>query len=316
MRPGPKGPCTQGASQRHTRAGGGNRALTLLRRWGRSEVPLRQGARAGPLAPAPGGLPSRLGRWNGPDPQRYARPRRGRSFLAAPLWGAPRRSLRTPRPPLAPGPLPLRGVAPARRARRRCAGPVRRSAPSLRCAPVAGPAPRALPPGSLARPLCAAARLRGRSLAPLRLGSGCARLRASGAALWSPLLRFALAAALRVAPPGPPRARPLRGFGGGCLRPRGPARPFGPLVSPPAPGALARRWRAARVPRGPLRLVASVRVLCRPGFSPASPPPLPPPLGAPGEREASGLGAPAPGPCGPPPVVGVLPARPSAAPPF
>jgi len=245
--------------------------------------------------------------------------------------------LRTPRPAFAPGPLPLRGVAPARRARRRFAAPVRRSAPSLRFAPVAGAAPRALPPGSPARAVCAAVRLRGLSLAPLRLGSPSLRCGLPPLWLRSPLLRLGLPAALRVAPPGPPWARPLRlrasGLRRGCSRrgspsllspaiaapsaraasgavgswPRGLRGPLGPLVSASGPGAFWLRARASaglrcasvRAARVPLR-GSLARCCCGGRWVLPWPPPRPcrPRWGLAGSAWPPALGAPAPGPSG------------------
>ena len=168
--------------------------------------------------------------------------------------------------------------------------------------PPAGAAPRARPPGSPARAVCAASRLRGLSLAPLRLGAASAVLRAPAASLWLPLLRSALPLRFawpRRVPPGP---GPFRGFGGGRLLAPGPARAFGPACFGLRPRGL---WLRARASAG-LRCVAWWR--CGgPGFSPASPPPLPPPLGARGGARPPALGAPAPGPSGLPSGSGLLP---------
>lgn len=88
------------------------------------------------------------------------------------------------------------------------------------------PAPRPLPPGSGARP-CAP--LRGSCGARCRRCPGLA-LAALRAPVGRPCSVSGAALGLRVGPPGPPLPRPLRGFGGGWLPPRGPARPCGPLV--------------------------------------------------------------------------------------
>lgn len=141
------------------------------------------------------------------------------------LRRGPLRFLRTPRPLLRRGPCP-------------CARPLRRGPP--------GPGgPRRSPPAP--------------SLGP------CAALRASAGARWprcawgrppfaAGALRFASVALASCRPPrcasrgpaGPPPRRPLRGFGAGGLQPRGPARPFGPLVVAFGPrGFCARRACAA-----------------------------------------------------------------------
>ena len=168
-------------------------------------------------------------------------------------WAAVRPFLRTPRPPLAPGPLPLRGAAPARRARRRFAAPVRRFAPSLRCAPVAWAAPRASPPAlplgpcaplcgsagarwprcAWAPPLCAAGFLR---CAPVALASRRARRCASRGPAGSPLARprglRASGLRLRRFAPGAPRRR------ASAPRLRRPLAASG--TAAPAPGPLLR----------------------------------------------------------------------------
>lgn len=196
---------------------------------------------------------------------------------------------------LAPGPpAPARvrsGAARPAPASRPRSGARRPSSASLR---PPGPGPGGGPPALPLGRLCAASRLRGRSLAPLRLGSASAVLRASSAALRSPLLRSA--SPLRFAwprrVPPPPSASRLRARWPPL---RGPARPFGPLVVPPAPSALravgpllaracarcAAVVRAAAPVSALLGFAAAPRSLARcccggRGLPPASPPPLPP----------------------------------------
>ena len=194
--------------------------------------------------------------------------------------------LRTPRP-AAPGPLPLRSSAPARRARRRFAGPFRRFAPSGLSA-LPGPAPRGFPPGSPARgpargpsPASVPARCRrcpGLALAALR--APCSVALASSRAR---PLGFASA---RRGPPCPVR---FAASGAAGSRPGGLRSPPGRLSRPPAPGALSARPR--------LRGLAGGSVAAFPGwggFSPAPPRPAAP-AGGSGGREAcsGGLRAPA-----------------------
>lgn len=156
----------------------------------------------------------------------------------------------------------LRGAAPARAARR-CARPA------------------AVPPGSLARPVCAATRLRGPRWP--RLPSAPASRRC-GLPVRSPLLCLALGLVQRVAPPGPPLAAPLRGLRG-FPRPLASARRLRPRGQ--------RGCAALRVlrPRGRvLRAAACGRLLGASaaaaaqivGFSPAAPRPAPPAGGLPG----------------------------------
>ena len=209
--------------------------------------------------------------------------------------------------PLAPGPLPLRGSAPARRARRRFAGPVRRFRPRF----ARRPRPRAVPPGSPARPLVR--RIRGSAGARWPRLPAAPPLLRCGLPVRSALLRAGLGLVQRVAPPGPPSARPS-GFGGGWLRARG-LRGRWPRSGRVAPRALSARPRlrglagslAACGPRlaalpgfycpgcgGPvwarLRLWRAAAVPV--GFSPAAPPPRPPPLGAPGGPGARRVASP------------------------
>lgn len=285
-----------------------------------SKSPLRQGRGPGPGAHfgAPPFPPGPL-QAAGPDPLWSARLR-----AVGPLF------LRTPRPLLRRGPCP-------------CAGPLRRGAPAAASRPRSGfLRPRfarrgrapGVPPGSPARAVCAAARLRGLSLPPLRLGSPSARcglppLR-SGRPCSAPCspLRFAWARRVPPCPSAvasvawrlrccaPSRLRSARlllrlgGFGPGGFRPRG-LRGLRPLVSACRPRGLAARRACAAcfLRRGfPSVLGASGSALlgfrfAAPwraaslsvgGFAPASLPSLPPPPGARGKREASGLGAPAP----------------------
>lgn len=164
--------------------------------------------------------------------------------------------LRTPRA-AAPGPLPRRSPAPARRARAarvlRCAPPLRRSAS---CAPLRGSAGarwprRVAPPHPLRCGLAAPPCLRSGSAAPRRGCGGCSAcpLRASPARPSAPA---------PLARPYGPRFVPLRGPGlllrararAGLLSLRG--------VLPCAPPPRRPRWglRGARCPLG--------------GFAPAS----------------------------------------------
>ena len=156
------------------------------------------------------------------------------------------------------------------------------------------------PPGSLARPLCAAYRGSAGSRWPqLVPGSRFARLRAPP--LGSPLLRSALPGPQRVAPPGPPlavrdgasvaslprsslpalRAAPAAS-GPAAPCPGGLRGPAGRSWWPPAPGALAARPR--------LRGLAGASVAVRwwSWGSPLRPPAPPPPLGAPGAGNQGG----------------------------
>lgn len=147
---------------------------------------------------------------------------------------------------LAPGPpAPARvrsGAARPAPASRPRSGARRPSSASLR---PPGPGPGGGPPALPLGRLCAASRLRGRSLAPLRLGSASAVLRASSAALRSPLLRSA--SPLRFAwprrvPPPPVRfaaSGPVASAPGACAALRAACCASGPL-------RFAGRWPAAR----------------------------------------------------------------------
>ncbi len=202
--------------------------------------------------------------------------------------------------------LPRRGPCP-------CARPLRRGAPAAASrgrsgalrprafrpspAPPPGASPPAPPLGArrgapppLPSPLAAAA---ARALPSLRCGLP----------VRSPLLRLGRGPWASRRPAGSPPPRPLRGFGGGWLPPRGPARPFGPLVWGRWPPG---RWLRARACAG---LLAALSRRFRVGVgSPLRPPAPPPPLGAPGGVR------PVKGACGPPP--GCRFSRPSpAAPP-
>lgn len=166
-----------------------------------------------------------------------------------PISGHARPFLRTPRPHLRRGPCP-------------CAGPLRRGAPAaasrgrsggFRPRPLwglAGPAPRASPPAlplGLVRRFAAPAALAGPVCPGLPLASRRAPSR--GVALASSRGRPWSARG----PAGSPPARPLRGFGGGWLLPRGRARPMGRAFLRPAPGAFfLARARAGSERRPPL----------------------------------------------------------------
>ena len=172
--------------------------------------------------------PSRIHAGQRPGARGHNRPHPGR--LGAPLSHpdpllCARRAplgpfLRAPRP-AAPGPLPLRSSAPARRARRRFAGPFRRFAPSGLSA-LPGPAPRGFPPGSPAR---------GPARGPFPASVPARCRRCPGLALAA--LRAPCSVAL-----APSRARPL-GFASARRVPPAPsaARLRGRLA--PAPGACA-----------------------------------------------------------------------------
>ena len=152
----------------------------------------------------------------------------------------PRPFCATPRRWSRRGPYPCAASLRARAARRRCAGPAD-----------AGPGPAAIPPAPSLGHLCGAARLRGRSLAPLPAWVALAPLRApfGSASLCLGLPRRSSACPRRVPPGGPP----FGGFGpGGSLAGgtagRGPAlnrcAPPGSLAAP------AGRW----APRAPARV--------------------------------------------------------------
>lgn len=201
--------------------------------------------------------------------QRYAR----RSRLSAGPF------LRTPRPLLRRGPCPCAGRSGAARP-----PPLRGPGPAHGAlASLAGPAPRGSPPAPSLGRLCAAARLRGRSLAPSGSGSGIRS--GCGLPVRSPLLRSASAAPQRVAPPGPPRPVPLRG-----LRGRLPPAPGGPRPSavvwwlrPPGPCCAPAPARACWC-----LFRAAVRAV---GLSPAPPRPAAP-AGGSGGHEACGRASP------------------------
>jgi len=178
-----------------------------------------------------------------------------------------------------------------------CAGapaPARVRFGAARPRAVAPPSPR--PPGSPARPVCAAVRLRGRSLGPLRFALPSLRCGLPVVALAALRRGFAL----RVPAPGPPGAsRCFGGFPRRCAPrraapARGPARACGPLgggLSAPGPFGCARglprllRFSGFCVPR-------CLGSQARPGAPccvlPCAPRP-PPPLGAPGARGPLGL---------------------------
>ncbi len=203
-------------------------------------------------------------------------------------------------PSLCPTGTPRRLFAPLRV--RTCAGaPAPSRVRSGRGAPAS--TPRAVAPPALALAPCAPlARLRGVSLAPARLGSPSATLRAPVAFALVALATLRLASARPVAPPGPPPDRPTGS--GGWLQPRGPARPCGPLFSGPGPRGFCRALRGSS--RGPGRAAGNaaaagrkfpspaVRFLlpvCLPWFSPAPPRPAAPAGGSRGARSYAG-------PCG------------------
>lgn len=125
--------------------------------------------------------------------------------------------MRAPRPALAPGHLPLRASAPARRARQ----PLRGAGPAD--AAQAGTGPRAFPP-AYSLGLCAP--LRG-SVALAAPAVPTRAIRFAAGFRWSPLRRFGAGRFLAWVA-GPPLARPLWGFGPGWLRAPGGSRAFGP----------------------------------------------------------------------------------------
>ena len=212
-------------------------------------------------APVPGGrVPRRYSRRLPPGFGVRARSGAARPSLPPRCGGSPA-LLRTPRPLLRRGLWPLRGAAPARRAR-------------------ALSPPPAWPPGSLARPLCAASRLRGRSLAPS--GSRAALRSAAGSPFRGRPCSLRASRAPARGPAGPPRRFALRASGGGALRPGGLRGPSGRLLWPPAPGAFC-----APALRG-LALVLLGPSVFRCGFLPVGfslfPPRPLPPLGEGGAR--------------------------------
>lgn len=225
----------------------------------------RPGAR-GHNRPHPGRLGAPL---SPPDPLLCAR-------LVGPL-ARPFCALRVlPRRGPCPCARPLRRGAPAAASRGRSAALRPRALFAPSPAPPPGASPPAPPLGArrgapppLPSPLAAAA---ARALPSLRCGLP----------VRSPLLRLGRGPWASRRPAGSPPPRPLRGFGGGWLPPRGPARPSGPLVSPPAPGALSARPRL----RG-LAVRLSGGVLGVGGFSPAPPRPAAPAGGSGGRRACS-----------------------------
>lgn len=244
----------------------------------------------------------------GPHPSRLSPPLRFVDTKGMRACGPSARLLRTARP-AAPGPLPLRSSAPARRARRRFAGPVRGLAAALR---LPGPPPGACPPApALGRCLRASPSAGARwprspclpirsgcglplvGLAPLRVGGGLRVARRVPLAPSASRLRGRLA-------PGPGPLAALRAAFSGL----GP----GPLGCAPAPA------RACLVPRRPplLGLRPGAAAAFRPWGSPCFPPaPAAPPWLAGSARLVGGLlrrlwpseaarlfpGLAAPGPC-------------------
>lgn len=172
----------------------------------------------GPRGPAVG---------NGPHPGHM-----GPCFVAAPypLWCAPLPplaafcALRVPFCAGAPSParVPFGAGRPP---------PLRGSGPGLTPAGLFGPCPPrapAVPPGFSARPVCAAVRLRGRSLAPLCFGLALVAVRAPCSVALPPRGRGSGASRVpRRVPPWPSAcwpsslgpASPPRGFGPGGSRP-------------------------------------------------------------------------------------------------
>lgn len=170
--------------------------------------------------------------------------------------------------------------------------------PLVRSGAARPPAVRPLrpgPPRSLARPLCAAARLRGLSLAPA--GSWVVLRSAAGSPFGVALAPLRAPQSPARGPAGPPRALRPSGFGGSPprfarrragSRPGGPARPFGPLVGASGPPGLWLRARACAgllAPLGPLPL--SRRLPCQ-WILPCTPPPRRPRWGAPGSARLVG----------------------------
>lgn len=218
--------------------------------------------------------------------------------------------LRVPTCAGAPSPARVR-FAGAHRPRLRRPGPAHCALPS-----VAGAGPPLLPPHSAVRAVCAAARLRGLSLPPTAPASASAALRASFASLsvaLASLVRVRWAArgpwGVRCGPPvgasgpvGSTRGPPGAAFGRAFFAwgPRFFAR-FARCSRPPAAAALSvafgRFLGQGAVLAGPFSVVGLVAAtfdrFCggRVGFSPVPLPSPPPLLGAPGKREASGLGA-------------------------
>lgn len=183
--------------------------------------------------------------WPGPQPPQGGLPVHDGCSRVAPIPSAvcaPAAvggSLRTSRPRLRRGPCP-------------CAGPLGAARPpplsrvgSGAWRPRCARPPRALraPPRSRARPVCAAVRLRGRSLAPLCFGLALALRRPPCSVGLALLVRGSGASRVpRGGPPACPRwasslapASPPLGLRARRLPARPPARPCGPL--PPPPGA-------------------------------------------------------------------------------
>lgn len=200
---------------------------------------------------------------------------------------APRPALlRTPRPHSRRGPCP-------------CAGPLRRGAPAaasrgrsggIRPRPLwglAGPAPRASPPAlplGLVRRYAAPAALAGPVWpgASPRFAAGSPRK--GGVALASSRGRPCPARG----PAGSPPARPLRGFGGGWLLPRGARAAFGPRFFAPRPRGFFPRPRPRGL-RAEAPAVSASALFNRCPWSLGSPPsplPSPAPAGGRGRRGA------------------------------
>ena len=212
----------------------------------------RSGAGSRPPGKMPGGHPSPVGAKR-PHPQRCAGLLRGRSSLAAaPAGAAPSAfcALRVRFCAGAPAPARVRSgaarPAPASRPRSgACALPRFARSPG----PALGASPR-LSRSALVRRFAPPRALAG----PAALGVGLPSLRASSASLRSPLLRFGLPAALRVAPPGPPCAArfaasgPVASAPGACAALRAACfglRPPGLLCSPRLRGCAVPPLRAA-----------------------------------------------------------------------
>ena len=275
---------------------------------------LRRAWGCGPTAPqGPGWGPRPVGpltghSWGTPPPlgaSRFARARPDPFAVCARLGRAPRgvsaprlaagrafRPDQRPRPslfahsasPLAPGPLPLRGAASARRARRRFAGPVRRIPPSAPLGP-RRPRPSRLPPGSPARPLlrarpCGASPSRG-SRWP-RLPGASPRFASGSLAGGRP--RFVSGSPLvsawpRRVPPGAPASR-LRGRL--APAPGGARGLWAALFCAPPPGAFFPRPRPRGLRAGVARCPGSLFSTAVPGRQvlPQAPSRPPPPPGA------------------------------------
>ena len=200
------------------------------------------------------------------------------------------------RVPICPGaPTPGRGRFGPPRPPPASLAPVRRSRPRF----ARRGRPSAHPPGSSARPLVrrlagdggsAGARSGPGRVAPPSVRCGLPR---GGSVALPPFGRVPCAFG---APPGPPWAARLRGFGGGRLRPRGRAglRPLF-IAPPPGPKVLGPYGPAGMRSRSRWRSAGRQLLPC-------APPAPPPPLGAPGSARPPALGAPAPGASAPPPL--------------